>query len=259
MQLKLYKALWGMTGSLEEQFDRIAAAGYVGIEAGVTGQGPDLRRLLDERNLGYIGMLFTDQPGPLADGLKHAVDLGADFVNVHSGRDWMSFDEGCAYFEGALAAEQKAGIKVVHETHRGRLLYAPWSTAAYLKKFPELKLAADFSHFTCVCESMLHGQEEDVALCVKHSHHIHGRVGYEEGPQVSDPRAPEHAGYVARFEEFWDAIRQAHKDRGESAITFDPEFGPPGYMQTLPYTRQPVADLWDVCLWMAERIKARWA
>ena len=36
-------------------------------------------------------------------------------------------------------------------------------------------------------------------------------------------------------------------------MTFTPEFGPPGYMPTLPYTKQPVADLWELNAWMARR------
>ncbi|MEO8396713.1 MAG: hypothetical protein ABI700_27215, partial [Chloroflexota bacterium] len=32
MQLAVFRALWGMTGTLDEQFDRIAEAGYDGLE-----------------------------------------------------------------------------------------------------------------------------------------------------------------------------------------------------------------------------------
>jgi len=33
---------------------------------------------------------------------------------------------------------------------------------------------------------------------------------------------------------------------------------PQSHMPCLPYTRQPVADLWDICLWTAERIRKGW-
>ncbi len=32
MKIEVYRALWGMEGSLEHQFERIAAAGYDGVE-----------------------------------------------------------------------------------------------------------------------------------------------------------------------------------------------------------------------------------
>jgi len=40
-------------------------------------------------------------------------------------------------------------------------------------------------------------------------------------------------------------------------MTFTPEFGPPTYMPALPYTRQPVADLWDICMYMTQQFRAR--
>jgi hypothetical protein len=43
-------------------------------------------------------------------------------------------------------------------------------------------------------------------------------------------------------------------EQGADVLTFTPEFGPPGYMPVLPYTKQPVADLWELNLWMAERL-----
>ena len=43
-------------------------------------------------------------------------------------------------------------------------MFTPRATVKSLKQFPELKITADFSHFTCVCESLLHDQEEDLAL-----------------------------------------------------------------------------------------------
>ena len=36
----------------------------------------------------------------------------------------------------------------------------------------------------------------------------------------------------------------------------EPEFGPSPYLQTLPHTRAPVADLWDVNARVAKRITA---
>jgi sugar phosphate isomerase/epimerase len=259
MQLKVYKALWGMAGSLESQMDGIAQAGYDGIETGLPIEGAaDFRKMLDERSLDYIGMLFLTEAEPLLEGLQTAEAAGARQVTLHSGKDSMTFDEGCRYLEAALRAEEKSGIVVGHETHRGRLFYNPWVTAEYLKKFPELKIVADFSHWTNVCESMLDDQKENVSLACRHAVHIHGRVGFEEGPQVSDPRAPEFQPYVEKFETWWDDILAAHQDRGASVVSFDPEFGPPRYLQTLPYTGVPVADLWDICLYMATRMRGRW-
>lgn len=259
MKLEIYKALWGMTGALESQLDRIAEAGYDGIEAPLPESPVSFRRAVEARGLKYIAMLFADDASVLDAGVDAARECGAVQLTVHSGRDRMTFDEGSAFFERALEVEEASGLRMCHETHRGRILFNPWTTVAYLRRFPSLKIVADFSHFTCVCERLLDVDDPDLKAAYPQTYHTHGRVGYDQGPQVPDPRAPEFAAFVDRFDAYWDEIRSAHIDRGESVMTFCPEFGPPGYMHTLPYTQQPVADLWDICLWMARRTRERWS
>ena len=89
--------------------------------------------------------------------------------------------------------------------------------------------------------------------------HIQGRVGHEEHPQVADPRAPESAPYVERFEKWWAAIIRHRVASGADTLTFTPEYGVNNYLPTLPYTQQPVADLWDICLWANESFKSFFA
>ena len=50
MKLKIYKAFWGMTEELEARVERIAAAGYDGIESPLffIEDEAKFRRLLDE-------------------------------------------------------------------------------------------------------------------------------------------------------------------------------------------------------------------
>jgi hypothetical protein len=45
--------------------------------------------------------------------------------------------------------------------------------------------------------------------------------------------------------------------RGFAISTLTPEFGPPPYLQTLPHTNVPGADLTKVCDWMAARQRQR--
>ena len=45
--------------------------------------------------------------------------------------------------------------------------------------------------------------------------HTHCRVGYDHGPQVADPRAPEWIPYMEGHERWWDAIWKAQKARGQ--------------------------------------------
>jgi hypothetical protein len=268
MELLLLKSLWGMEGPLEDNLRRIAEAGYQGVEAAVPASGElaRFRELLREHDLAYIPLIFTaangaqDSPGSahaasFAQQLERAVELEPLLVISHTGKDSLERDERGRLFEKSLESERRLGVPVGHETHRGRALFTPWGTAAVLKEFPELRLTADFSHWACVCESLLEDQGEALLLACQRTIHIHGRVGYAEGPQVPDPRAPEFAGAVEAHERWWKNIVRDRDREGAATLTFTPEFGPPDYLHTLPFTRQPVSDLWDICLWSARRFR----
>ncbi|MGH9618027.1 MAG: hypothetical protein ACRD28_14915, partial [Acidobacteriaceae bacterium] len=57
--------------------------------------------------------------------------------------------------------------------------------------------------------------------------------------------------------EWWRQIWEAQEKSGRDVSTLTPEFGPPTYMHTMPYTQTPVADLNAICNWMAQREQAR--
>lgn len=264
MKLKLVKSFWGMDGSLEEKMRKIAGAGYAAVEgrvAGIEDLG-QFQELRAELGLDFVPMVLTEGEDHLAD-FRAKVEEAARFaplqITTHIGRDHWSFDRKRAVFAEAIEIERQIGIPMNHETHRGRALFSAQVTAEILRELPDLWINADFSHFACVSESLLEDQPENLAICISRARHVHGRVGHEEGPQVSDPRAPEWAPHLAAHEAWWDEIVRARLKAGAEIFTFNPEFGPPNYMPTLPHTQQPVSDLWEICFWMAKRFEARYS
>ena len=224
-------------------------------------QQPEFIRLLRARGLEFIAMVITEPPdhfASLQEKVEAARRLEPLQITVHGGKDWWPYELQQRFFAEALELERKIGLPINHETHRGRPMFTPSATARLLREFPELHINADFSHFVNVCESLLEDQTEDMALCIARARHVHGRVGHEEGPQVNDPRAPEWRAQLAAHEAWWDEIIRTRLAAGAQTFTFNPEFGPPNYMPTLPYTAQPVADLWEICLWMARRFATRY-
>ncbi len=225
----------------------------------------EFQTLLDASGLGYIAMIFTAGAtvDEHIDSFRRQLDAAAAMrpllVNSHSGRDAWGRAERERFFAAALEAEAQAGLAVAHETHRGRATFSPWATDELLADFAGLRLCCDLSHWVCVCERLIDDQIEIVRRCAARCVHLHARVGFEEGPQVPDPRAPEVAEHLAAHERWWDLIWEAQAARGDAVSTLTPEFGPPGYMHTLPYTRMPLADLAEVCDWMAQRQAARFA
>ncbi len=260
MILECYKSLWGMTGSIEEQFARIKAAGYDGIEAPPQEirDAPKFRKLLKEHDLKFIALVYSEGDDHIVhfrQKVQEALEFSPKKIVAHGGRDIMSYAQQIKFLATALNLENEIGIPIAHETHRRRPLFSPMNTIAIVRELPELKLNIDFSHWCCVTESMLEDHAEAISESAIRAEHLHGRVGYENGPQVPDPRVDEWERCVKQHERWWDEVIQSQKQRGFSAFTFTPEYGPPTYMQTLPSTGEPAADLWDICLWANDRFK----
>ncbi|GLV55235.1 hypothetical protein KDH_20820 [Dictyobacter sp. S3.2.2.5] len=261
MQLQLVRHLWGIGGTHEEAFPRIKAQGYAAIETGLPepGQVSHFQDLLQEHGLGYIPQIFTSGASVeehLAT-FRQQVEQAAPFqpakINCHSGKDLWSLDQSLRFYREALKIEADAGIAVAHETHRGRVFFYPGITAQVLERVEGLKLCCDLSHWVCVGERLIDDQLDVVRLCASCCIHLHARVGYEEGPQVPDPRAPEYLPYVEAHERWWSIIWDEQERQGMQISTLTPEYGPPGYLHTLPYTQEPVADLEAICNWQTQR------
>jgi len=224
-------------------------------------------------------------PGALADatpGLEHPVDDLADLtgpaavarhkavwagqlreaarlatrgvlakVNSHTGRDYFSEAEADELLSFCCDLADELKLDVVHETHRARILFSPYVLARVLAAHPRLSLTADYSHF-CVVAECAHGPYAGVlnaaiAAAAPRVRHVHARVGFEEGPQVPDPREPMWAPYAAAHHAWWAAIAAAAAGRGDAELSTLPEFGPPMYAWTSPYNGdKTIANVWDV-------------
>ena len=257
MEIKFYKTTWGMGGTPDEVLAKIKAAGYEGWEDWIKPHF-EVQALAKRHGLEYMAMVQGGEPDQFRRDLDEAHDAGAVGVTIHAGRSNMEFEEGLDRLGKLVEIAKTLPMPVNFETHRSRLLYEPLSTARYLKALPDLWLVADLSHWTVVTESMLGGYSASLELTISRTRHTHTRVGFEEGPQVPDPRVDQWKGHVEAFEKIWDRIKAAHEARGAKVMTIDPEYGPPNYMWTDPKTGEPLADLWDVCLWTRDRLRKRW-
>jgi sugar phosphate isomerase/epimerase len=265
MDLRIFRHLWGITEPWETLFPKIRALGYFGIEHILPdpSERSRFRSQLDLHGFDYIAQIVTvgdsvtDHIASFGRTVEDAITMKPRLINCHSGCDWFSEEEARRFFGEALEIEAKLGISVAHETHRGRIFYNPWITERLIKQFPELKLSCDFSHWVVVSERLLEKEMDIIAHCAERCIHIHARVGYEEGPQVPDPRAPEYERHVLAHERWWRMVWDAQERRGMLESTLTPEFGAPDYLHTTPYTRIPVANLWDICNWQADRQRAQ--
>ena len=157
-----------------------------------------------------------------------------------------------AFFQGAMQIAETYKITLSFETHRSRSLFTPWVTRRMVESLPKIKLTMDISHWCVVCERLMDTEIDTIKAIAPNVHHIHARVGYDQGAQVSHPAAPEYKDALESHQKCWEIVWDAQNIHGMQITTMTPEFGPDGYLHTLPFTNVPVADLWEINCWMAE-------
>lgn len=262
---------WGFKGSLEEFCSAAKAEGYDGIEVWWSAHKNQPEKLFDalQKHSLAVGFLVSGN-GP--DFKKHVEEFKSNldgatdqnfqkplYINCHSGKDYFSTEQNQEIIEYTLKKAAETGIEITHETHRGRMCYSAPLTIDFLIKNMEMTLTLDISHWTNVHESLLEDQPENVKLALERTRHIHLRVGHQEGPQVNDPRAPEWKEVLQHHLNWWDTVVENRIKAGAQSVTFLSEFGPPNYLPTLPYTKQPVANQWDINVHMMKLIRNRYS
>lgn len=258
---------WGYEGNYDSFFAKIKKEGYDGCETWLPGEQQYRNELVaasKKYGLKYGIMYGVGDPDPVKNlaefkkGLADALALSPLYINCHTAKDHFSFDQLKPFFDHTIQLSKQSGIPIYHETHRGRALYSAPLTKNFIEKIPGLRLTADLSHWCNVHESFLEDQEATMDLVLERTEHIHARVGFAEGPQVNDPRAPEWEYAVKKHFEWWDKVVNRKKEKGER-MTFLTEFGPADYMWTLPYTRQPLADQWAINVHMMHLLRKRYS
>jgi len=154
---------------------------------------------------------------------------------------------------------RESGIPIIQETHRNKWSFAAHVVKEYLQEFPSLQLALDLSHWVCVSESYLEDQQEAVDLAIRHTRHLHARVGHTQGPQVTDPRAPENREALEHHLQWWDQWIAQLRAANATHCTITPEFGPYPYMPWQVNTVSPVASQWDVNCFMKTLLEQRYS
>jgi ribosomal protein S17E len=263
---------WGSEQlSIASFFDRLKTASYNGVEVFLNNNTEFvtefIAKLEDVTDSNSSFRFIVQHIVPIQSGsVKNYIDefekqllnlthLQPDFINSHTGKDFFSFDDNCRVIEAAMNISSKTGVRILHETHRGRFSFHAASLIPYLKRFPEMELVGDFSHFCTVSESLLQDQKEIINQIIPYVSHIHARIGHEQAPQVNDPFAPEWKNNLTMFEGWWQDIIAQKKEKGWNSFTITPEFGPSPYMPLLPFTQQPIGNQWDINYKMMRHLK----
>ena len=265
-KIEFFCPRWGASDSWADFCKKVKMAGYDGVESFISfnqKEKDEALAVLKHYDLKFIGQYFQSFESEIAENAKsyerhirHLITCNPLFINSQTGKDYFSFEQNKRLFDLAKCISEETGVKIIHETHRGKSLFAAHITQEYLTKISDLRICLDISHWCNVHESLLEDQEESIDLAIAHADHIHSRIGHQEGPQVNDPRATEWTEVLETHLAWWDKVVETHKKNGTN-LTITTEFGPAPYMPALPFTKMPLANQWEINVYMMNLLKVR--
>jgi sugar phosphate isomerase/epimerase len=268
MKLLFFCPRWGQANTSWEVFlYSVKSSGYDGIEASMPEDENERAEMLD--GLARHGLMFIGQHWETVEPdfkkhykefesrLRNLAAVKPIFINSQTGKDYYSFELNKKLISLADNVAKETGIAIVHETHRGKFSFAAHITNQYLQSLPDLRITLDISHWCNTAESLLHDQKEAVQRAISRTDHIHARVGFPEGPQITEPRDPAWNETLQFHLSCWDKIA-AIKKKKHLPLTITSEFGPYPYMINLPFTKQAIADQWDINEYMMNFLRERY-
>ncbi|WP_193211781.1 sugar phosphate isomerase/epimerase family protein [Luteolibacter marinus] len=265
--MKLIRAVscWGNQASPVEALGLACEWGFEAVEGPaevireIAGEGMELiAEIVTGCDSGsYVpGLKVT--PDEHLEDFRRKLDLALDAeplrITTMAGSDFWDFPTACRFFEDLLGIAEQRGAKVCIETHRARPTFHLARTRRFLEELPNMKLTLDVSHWCVVCERLMPGEVEWMESIQAKVGHLHTRVGYDQGPQVPDPRVERYGAELAAHLECWKRIAERHQDKGAEFFTVTPEFGPDGYLQSEPSSGRPAADLREINRWIGGRV-----
>lgn len=266
MDLHLFKPLWGHAGSFSDACEQAVAAGFQGIEgpAPLPSELAGWQQHLADSQLDFIAEVSTAgsyvpdryaSPSEHLDSLREKIErslpLSPRFIACLGGCDAWEEPQSVDFFAAAIELAQSYAIDICFETHRGRSFFNPWSTLRICQQLPDLLLTTDLSHWCVVCERLMDVEQGTLDQLAPRVKHIHARVGYDQGPQVPDPRVERYQPALQSHQRWWQQVWQSQYERGIEHSTMTPEFGVDGYQQIDTVSDQPVGDLWEINCWIA--------
>lgn len=265
-EVLFFQTNWGFEGTWESFFLKTKSSGYDGVEIWLPKSATEQQEVLNglkKHQLKAIYLCGTNKNLPFDESLlayrndlNRAIAQDPYAINSHTGYDFFSFEQNLEFIKLANELSNEHNIPIYHETHRGKFSYSLPQTKQFLRSDPTFRLTLDISHWLVVHESLLKGEEQLLDEALKRTDHIHARVGFEEGPQVNNPKAPEWNKAVDRHLSIWESIILSKRLAG-IPVTITTEFGPPNYLPTEPFTQKPLSDQWEANIFIMKAIKER--
>jgi sugar phosphate isomerase/epimerase len=272
-RLLVYQALWAMDrlaapeASVAEKFDRVREAGFDGmaIDLGALSMEQAEATVPHFVRTGLAGGLtaFPASVEALRPALQLAHRIAAPFVVVIGQEMPIEIADMVPAIEGWLRVAEQEAMPIQFETHRNCITNDLFTTVQLLDAVPEMRLAADLSHYVVDREMPCPPPPALQTLMTKILHRsdsFQGRVAARGQIQLALNFA-QNAKWVALFRDWWRqgfAAWLARHAEQHAAMVFLCELGPPDYAITDAGGRE-LSDRWAEAQLLAKWAREIWS
>lgn len=269
-RLRVQHSLWSLRHlpmnsptewTLDEKFERVAAAGFEAVECWLTDQDEQEHKEALARH--GLRLVLGHRPFKLDDvrnTVKRALRLGADYIFAQPADAFTSLETVSELCREGVRIANEAGIACFIETHRNNFTENIPQSIQLIEQFPGIRFTGDLSHFVVVGE--FYGWKEEGALdrmlpILQRTSHMHGRISNGEQVQVD---VGDGSGDTAQFFVRLWATAMHHWLQGAQpgdVFPFASELGPPRYAITLP-NGDEFSDRWEQSLVMKRLAEQAW-
>jgi hypothetical protein len=269
-RLRIFQALWAMDAltspekTIAEKFDRVRAAGFDGmaIDLGALSMDEARATVPHFARTGLAGGLtaFPGSTEALRPALELAHRIQAPFVVV-IGQDMpVRVSDMIPVVEAWLRVAETERMPIQFETHRNCITNDLFATVQLLQAIPEMRLAADLSHYVvdrempCPPTPALQGL---ISQVLARSDSFQGRIAARGQIQVALD-FPQNGKWVSLFKTWWrEGFASWRKRHAAGDLIFMAELGPPDYAITGADGRE-LSDRWAEALTLAGWAREIW-
>lgn len=273
-ELEIYQSLWATESRrpgvpeapVAERFERVKAAGYDGlaIDLGAMDLAAARETVPLYARTGLKGLLtaFPRSIEDLRPALHLAKDIGSPFVVVVGQVMPVRVADMIPVIRAWLALAREEGVPIQFETHRNCITNDLYATLQLIDAIPQMRLAADLSHYVVDREMMFPIPAEtlaQVSRILARSDSFQGRVATRN--QVQVPIAfPQHKRWLDLFLGWWREGFEGWRARAaaDDTLIFLCELGPTEYAITGADGLE-LSDRWEEALELKRLAREIWA
>lgn len=230
-----------ISGGFRQRLEAVQQAGFQGVQFARRATHEELSDCI-QLGLGRAGSGRINAPEEASPLAEQLAGNGYECATLHAGWGLEDDDDAARLIESILQASERWRVPLYIETHRATIFQDMWRTVGFVRRFPELRLNGDFSHWYTGQEMVYGGFEKKVRFIqpvLERVRFIHGRIGTPGCIQVRiDENAIEELSYVTHFKQLWTACFREFLAAGgpEHFMCFTPELLAPQiyYARTFP-------------------------